>query len=181
MNNTNQLSKIKIYAKEIRFFVFFIFLFFSLQTLHYVARPYITPFVVHTLTTSGSSKLINIIMPKENTSSHKAYLSSGHFKLKIARGCEGIEGVIILLAAILAFPAGIKSKLFGIIGGVFVLYFLNLFRIAGLYYTLKYKPVLFDMMHVYVGQTLIILFAFLYFIAWLNIQMNINEKNIQTN
>ncbi|MBC2717702.1 MAG: archaeosortase/exosortase family protein [Desulfobacteraceae bacterium] len=175
------MSKIKTFRKEIRFFIFFILLFFLFQTLHYIVRPYISPFVVHTLTTSGSSKLINIIMPKENTSSQKEYLSSGHFKLKIARGCEGIEGVIILIAAILAFPAGIKSKLFGIIGGIFVLYILNLFRIAGLYYTLKYKPALFDMMHVYVGQTLIILIAFLYFIAWLNIQMNINGKYIQTN
>ncbi len=181
MNNTNQFSKIKTFRKEIRFFIFFISLFFALQTLHYIVRPYITPFVVHTLTTAGSSKLINIIMPEENTSAQKEYLTSGHFKLKIARGCEGIEGVIILIAAILAFPAGIKSKLFGITGGIFVLYVLNLFRIAGLYYTLKYKPVFFDMMHVYVGQTLIILIAFLYFIAWLNIQMNINGKNIQTN
>lgn len=180
MNNTAQISKENSHRKEIRFFVFFIFLFFALQSLHYVVRPYITPFVVHTLTTGGSSKLINIIMPKENTSPQKEYLASGPFKLKIARGCEGIEGVIILIAAILAFPAGIKSKLFGMIGGVFVLYGLNLFRIAGLYYTLKYKPVLFDMMHIYVGQTLIIFFAFLYFIAWLNLQMPINGKNHQT-
>lgn len=180
MNTSSKSSKTQTHHKEIRFFIFFILLFFALQTLHYVTRPSITPFVVHTLTTSGSSKLINMIAPNENTTPQKEYLTSGHFKLKIARGCEGVEGVIILIAAILAFPAGIKSKLFGITGGIFVLYILNLFRIAGLYYTLKYKPALFDMMHIYVGQTLIILIAFLYFIAWLNIQMSINEKINQT-
>jgi exosortase family protein XrtM len=178
--NGTQSQKKNSYHKEIRFLAYFILLFFALQTLHYISRPYTTPFVVHTMTTSGSSKLINIIMPEEKTYSQKEYLASGHFKLKIARGCEGIEGVIILIAAILAFPAGKKSKLFGITGGIFVLYILNLFRIAGLYYILKYNPVLFDMMHVYVGQTLIILFAFLYFIAWLNIQMSFNENSIPT-
>jgi len=177
MNNLFQSKKGRAYRREIRFFIIFIFLFFALQTLHYIVRPYITPFVVYSLTTGGSSKLINIITPDENTQPQKQYLTSGQFKLKIARGCEGIEGIIILVAAIVAFPAGVKSRLFGIIGGVFVLYFLNLFRVAGLYYTLKYKPALFDMMHIYVGQTLIILFAFLYFIAWLNIQMNLNEKH----
>lgn len=170
------MLKIAGYRKEIRFFIFFILLFFAFQTLHYFARPYIAPFVVHTLTTSGSAKLINILMPQEKIQPRNEYLVSGGFKLKIARGCEGIEGVIILLAAILAFPAGIKSKLFGIIGGTLVLYILNLFRIAGLYYTLRYKPALFDMMHVYVGQTVIIFIAFLYFVAWLNIQTAFHGK-----
>lgn len=171
------MLKINTYRKEIKFFVYFILLFFTFQTLHYFVRPYIAPFVVHTLTTAGSAKLINLVMPLEKVYPQNEYLVSGGFKLKIARGCEGVEGVIILMAAILAFPAGIKPKLLGIIGGTFVLYILNLFRIAGLYYTLRYKPVLFDMMHVYVGQTLIILIAFLFFVAWLNILMNLNEKN----
>jgi len=87
-----------------------------------------------------------------------------------------MEGIIILVAAILAFPAGIRSKIFGLLGGVFVLYILNLFRIAGLYYILRYKPVWFDLMHIYVGQTIIIFMAFIYFIAWLNLQMEKNGK-----
>jgi len=171
------MAKLDSYRKEIRFFIYFIFLFFALQVLHYIARPHITPFVVHHLTTGGSSRLINLITPQENTRTQNEYLISGSFKLKIARGCEGIEGVIILLAAILAFPAGIKFKSMGVIVGVFVIYSLNLFRVAGLYYTLKYKPGLFDMMHIYVGQTLIILVAFLYFIIWLTLQVRLDGKS----
>ena len=177
VDNTNQMLKINILRKEIKFFILFILLFFSLQTLHFFARSYITPFWVYTMTTSGSSKLINFMTPEENTYSQKDYLSSGQFKLRIVRGCDGIASIIILIAAILAFPAGIKSKLVGLTGGIFVLYVANIFRTAGLYYTLKYKPKLFDIMHVYAGQTVIILIAFLYFIAWLNIQMNIDGKN----
>jgi len=151
-------------------------LFFLFQTAHYISRPYLSPFVVNTLTAGGGSKLINIVMPSEKTVSQNEYISSGNFKLQIARGCEGMEGIIILVAAILAFPAGIRSKIFGLLGGVFVLYILNLFRIAGLYYILRYKPVWFDLMHIYVGQTMIIFMAFIYFIGWLNLQMGKNGK-----
>ena len=171
------MSKFNSYRKEIRFFIYFIFLFFALQALHYIARPHIKPFVVNYLTTGGSSRLINLMTPGENTRTQEEYLISGSFKLKIARGCEGIEGVIILLAAILAFPASIKFKSIGVIVGIFVIYGLNLFRVAGLYYTLKYKPGLFDMMHIYVGQTLIILVAFLYFIIWLTLQVRLDGKS----
>ena len=142
-----------------------------------MARPNIAPFVVDTLTAGGSSRLINILMPEEKTVSQNEYIRSGSFKLQIARGCEGMEGIIILIAAILAFPAGIRSKILGLMGGIIVLYGLNLFRIAGLYYILKYKPVWFDLMHIYVGQTVIIFMAVIYFIAWLNLQTETNEKN----
>jgi exosortase family protein XrtM len=171
------MSTIDKYRKEIHFFTAFILLFFGFQAVHFFIRPHIAPFVVHTLTTAGSAKLINLVMPKEKTRAQNEYLVSGSFKLKIARGCEGIEGVIILAAAILAFPTGLKPKILGLAGGVLVLYILNLFRIVGLYYTLRYKPPLFDIMHVYVGQTLIIFFAFLYFIAWLNLLMVFHGKD----
>lgn len=171
------MIKLNSYSKEIRFFIYFILLFFSFQILHYIAKPYINPFLVHHMTTGGSSKLINLMTPAENTRAQAEYLISGSFKLQIAQGCEGMDGVIILLAAILAFPAGIKSKILGMFGGLIILYSLNLFRIAALYYTLKYKSAFFDMMHIYVGQTFIILMAFFYFITWLTIQTRADGKN----
>jgi len=177
LKSSNPSYWITAYRREIRFFLLFILLFFLLQTAHYITRPYTSPFIVNTLTASGSSKLINTIMPEEKTFSQDEFIGSGAFKLKIARGCEGVEGVIILIAAILAFPAGIRSKILGLAGGVVILYVLNLFRIAGLYYILKYRPAWFDLMHVYVGQTVIIFMAVIYFIAWLNLQMGKNGKN----
>lgn len=177
MKKSNQISKIKFQHREIRFLLLFFLFFILFQIAQYIARPYTTPFLVHTLSAGVSSKLINMITPDEKTFSEQEYIVSGTFKLKIAQGCEGTEGIFILVAAILAFPAGLRAKIFGIIGGIFVLYGLNLVRIAGLYYILKKKPLLFDVMHVYIGQTMIILIAFIYFVGWLNLQMNANEEN----
>ena len=88
--------------------------------------------------------------------------------VEVRRGCEGIEGMLLLIAAMMAFPAGLRAKLAGMIGGILFVYVFNLARIAGLYYVVKYKPILFDMMHIYVGQIIIIFIALVFFIFWLS-------------
>jgi exosortase family protein XrtM len=177
MNNQNQIARlIQSNKKEIKFFIVFIVLFIFLQTIHFAVRPYVTPFIVYKLTTNVSSKVINILTPDEKSFCQQEYVTSGNFRLKIARGCEGIEGIFILIAAILAYPVGLKSKLKGLGGGILIIYCFNIARIVGLYYTLKYKPSLFDMMHMYVGQTVIIIIAVIYFIAWLNMMTLIHGK-----
>jgi exosortase family protein XrtM len=154
--------------REIRFFFLFIFIFFGLQTAYYYTRPYTTPFLVDMLTTGVSSKIINIITPHEKTFVQEGAITDGDFSVEIRRGCEGIEGMLLIISAILAFPSGIKAKAFGISGGILFIYVFNLARIAGLYYVVKYNPTLFDIMHIYVGQIVIIFIALVYFIVWLN-------------
>jgi exosortase family protein XrtM len=154
-------------AREIRFFVLFIIFFFALQTAHYFARPYTTPLLVDMLTTTVSSKIINFITPHEKTFVEEGAISDGNFMVEVRRGCEGIEGMLLLVAAILAFPAGLRAKFAGMVGGILFIYIFNLARIAGLYYVVKYRPALFDMMHVYVGQIIIIFIALIFFVLWL--------------
>jgi exosortase family protein XrtM len=163
--------------REIRFFLFFIFIYFALQTAYYYARPYTTPFLVDKLTTSVSSTIINLLTPHEKTYVKDGAITDGDFMVEIRRGCEGIEGILLLTAAILAYPGGIGAKCYGLFGGIFFIYFFNLARIAGLYYIVKYNPTLFDMMHIYVGQIVIIFVALVYFILWLSILERIQEKN----
>ena len=154
-------------AREIRFFIGFVALFLILQAAHYATRDYTTPFLVDTMTTRASSVLINIITPGENTVVRGNAIVGGA-TVEIMRGCEGIEGMLLLLAAVLAFPARLPAKIYGIMGGILFIYLFNLARIAGLYYTVRYKPALFDMMHIYVGQTVIIIISLIFFIFWVS-------------
>ena len=55
------------------------------------------------------------------------------FGVRIERGCNGLEAVIILFAAIFAFPAPFKNKLIGFTAGFFAIQLLNLVRIISLY------------------------------------------------
>lgn len=163
-------------AKEIRFFIGFIVLFVLLQAAHYFTRSYTASFLVDTMTTRASSALINIITPNEKTVVSGGAIIGGA-TVEVMRGCEGIEGMLLLIAAVLAFPARALFKLYGIIGGILFIYVFNLARIAGLYYTVRYKPALFDMMHIYVGQTVIIIISLIFFIFWVSRIERIPQNN----
>lgn len=158
----------RTYKKEIRFFWIFIILFFAFQIAYYIVRPYTTPILVDRLTTGAASKMVNFLTPGENTRVIDGAISNGRIMVKIRKGCEGIEGMLLLMAAIFAYPAAFRLKAVGILLGIFVIYAFNLMRIAGLYYIIEYKPSLFDLMHIYVGQIIIIMVSLIFFIAWLS-------------
>jgi exosortase family protein XrtM len=129
------------------------------------------------MTSEVSSSIINFITPQEKTSVREGAITDGNFIVDIRRGCEGIEGMLLIIAAVLAFPTGLWAKLMGILGGILFIYIFNLVRIVGLYYIVKYKPALFDMMHIYVGQVIIIFVALVFFIIWLSRLEKFSGKN----
>ena len=154
--------------REIRFFLLFLLFFFLGQAAHYSVRDYTTPLLVYKLNAQVSSKIINIITPSEKTFVRENVIGSRDFTIRIAEGCEGIEGILLLAAAIFAFPMGFMKKVYGVLAGCLMIYASNLLRIIALYYTLKYKPDMFDTMHIFIGQTFIILVGLAFFIIWIN-------------
>lgn len=89
------------------------------------------------------------------------------FAIGIAPGCDGIEAVIILIAAIGAFPAPWKHKLVGIGLGFVAIQTLNLVRIVSLFYLGQWNQTLFDWFHLYLWQALIMLDALGVWLVWL--------------
>jgi len=157
------------HSAEVRFVLYFILFFIALQVLHYSVRSFTTPLLVYRLNAQVSSRIINVITPEEQSYARDDMIGSGSFSIKIAQGCEGIEGILLITAALLAFNMGIKQKIAGIVAGSVILYGANLVRIIVLYYTLKYKPAMFDVAHVYIGQTFIIFVGILFFMAWIKV------------
>ncbi len=93
--------------------------------------------------------------------------ASGTFVVSIERGCNGIEAVIILVSAILAFPAPWKHKLYGLVFGFLAIQLLNVVRIVSLFYLGMWSPVWFKWFHEYLWQALIVLDALIVFLVWL--------------
>lgn len=153
--------------KECTFFIVFIFIFIAAQSLYYFSRPLKVPFYIQITNARLSSVVINLITPKEETFIDGKNIKSGGFSLGIAWGCEGVEGIFLIVAALTAYSIKRKWKLYGILAGTVFLYAMNIFRIIFLYYIVKYNPTLFDIMHVYVGQTFIIFFGVLFFVTWI--------------
>ena len=93
--------------------------------------------------------------------------TSNNFAISIERGCNGVEAVIILVSAMLAFPASWKHKLAGIGIGFVAIQLLNLVRIISLFYLGQWNRVWFDWFHLYLWQALIVLDALVVFLLWL--------------
>ncbi len=93
-------------------------------------------------------------------------ISTG-FAVSIEPGCNGVEAVIILFAAIMAFPAPFKHKLVGFGAGFIAIQLLNLVRIISLFYMGQWDKVWFDWFHLYLWQALIIIDALVVWLIWL--------------
>ena len=89
------------------------------------------------------------------------------FGVRIERGCNGLEAVIILFSAMFAFPAPFKNKLIGFVIGFFAIQLLNLVRIISLYYLGQWNYTAFEWFHLYLWQALIILDALVVWLIWL--------------
>ena len=88
--------------------------------------------------------------------------------LNVLFGCNGLEAFLIYIAAILSFPAGLKKKAVGILAGFLIIQGLNILRIAALCLCAVYLKQYFYYFHIYVAQGIMIAFALVLFLLWLN-------------
>ncbi|MGB4336235.1 MAG: exosortase H [Chromatiaceae bacterium] len=89
------------------------------------------------------------------------------FAVAIQAGCNGVEATIVLVAAMLAFPSPWKHKLWGILIGFLLVQALNLIRIISLFYIGQWNMQVFEWMHLYLWQALIMLDVLIIFLVWL--------------
>jgi len=151
----------------LRFLFLFILLFVVLQRTYIGTRAYTHNVINHWLNAVVSANLINVITPEESVVATDATLYSSGAAIDIRRGCEGFEVVIILAAAMLAYPMSWRSKWLGIVAGSVFIYVLNLVRIVSLYYVATYKQDIFDVMHLTMWQSALILLALGFFVFWI--------------
>lgn len=97
---------------------------------------------------------------------HGANLLSPAFSVRIDRGCDGLEAIAALCAAILVSPATMGPKLLGIVLGIVILMAVNLVRLASLFVIGIYWRAAFDMMHEEVWQAVMIVLAIVLWSIW---------------
>ena len=123
--------------------------------------------VVEQATVASSARLISWLSPTEGVRADGFRLISPRVRLSVLNGCEGTESILLLAAAVLAFPAPWRRKPAGLILGTVIIFLLNQARIVGLYFILRHRPAWFESMHGYIAPTLIVLAGSLFFILWL--------------
>ncbi len=89
------------------------------------------------------------------------------FAISIEAGCNGIEAAIILIAAMLAYPAPWKHRAIGILAGLTAVQALNIVRVISLFYIGQWSPKAFEWAHLYVWQALIMLDVLIVWMIWI--------------
>jgi exosortase H (IPTLxxWG-CTERM-specific) len=152
----------------IRFFVLFTILLvglFTLEILEPAEKYVILPFT--SLIADVSVWIVQLFDDNVEAFRNVIRNATTGFGVRIERGCNGVEALIILFAAIFAFPAPLKNKLIGFVIGFFAIQLLNLVRIISLFYLGQWNQVAFEWFHLYLWQALIILDALVVWLVWL--------------
>jgi len=102
----------------------------------------------------------------EGARTNNTMVTSPRFSVDIQHGCDAIEPSALFIAAVLAFPTSLRSKLPGVLLGTLALGGINLIRIVSLFYTGIFYPRAFQAMHVDVWQPIFILLALTFWIIW---------------
>lgn len=88
------------------------------------------------------------------------------FGVLIMPGCNGVEAVIVLAAAIVAFPAPLGRRLLGLLVGSLTIQVLNVVRIICLFYLGQWDYTVFEFAHLYLWPGLIMLDVLAIWIGW---------------
>ena len=153
--------------KEIQFLVLFVVLLgagFTLISVHWVNDHVIEPFTGGIAHASGAA--LNLL--GQNVTMQGTVIRNARFAVNIRNGCNGVEAMLIFLAAVLAFPASWKSRLAGLGLGILAIQVVNLVRVVALFLTGIYFPKIFDTSHTVIWQTIVILFGVVLWIFWAN-------------
>src|SRR5256886_17273669 len=151
----------------VSFFLWFLGLqatLFGLELTPWVQSWFVVPWT-NTLA-AISAGIVKLFDPQVLSQGKVLQSTSNGFAVSIEAGCNGVEATIVLVAAILAFPAPWKRKLVGLAIGIIAVQALNIIRVISLFYLGQWSFDAFDFAHQYVWQALIMLDVLIVWLLW---------------
>ncbi|MBC8022646.1 MAG: exosortase H [Burkholderiales bacterium] len=116
---------------------------------------------------SASASLITLVDPQVVASGKLLFSTANGFGVSIEAGCNGIEAALILIAAMLAYPAPWSHRAIGVVAGLAAVQALNIVRVISLFYVGQWSPRVFEWAHLYLWQALIMLDVLIVWLVWI--------------
>ena len=151
----------------LRFFVLFLLIqatLFGLELTPPVQRWFVVPWT--NALAQISTAIVTFFDPNVVAVGKVMRSTTNGFAVSIEAGCNGVEATIVLVAAILAFPASWKHKLIGLVSGIVAVQGLNVVRVISLFYLGQWDRQWFEWAHLYVWQALIMLDVLIVWLIW---------------
>ena len=152
----------------VRFFILFIVILAALFAAE--LTPPVQGAVVLPWTgalTTLSAGLMTLFDPQVAAHGKILQSTANGFAVSIEAGCNGIEAAIVLIAAMLAFPAPWKHRVIGILAGLSAVQALNIVRVISLFYLGQWNLKAFEWAHLYLWQALIMLDVLVVWLVWI--------------
>jgi len=102
----------------------------------------------------------------EPTQASGTLLTSPAFAVDVKNGCNGVEAMLLLVAAMLAFPATARQRFVGLAAGVAAVQIANLARVVSLFWLGVHHRDVFELFHAAIWQTALILLSVVLFVLW---------------
>ena len=106
-----------------------------------------------------------------------ALLSAGGFSVKIIDECSALFVFILFSSFVLAYPTSLKNKAIGLIFGIPSLFVVNTLRLTVVFFAGLWRPDLFEYVHAYLWQTIMIILVFISCLAWLHYVVMVTTRN----
>jgi exosortase H (IPTLxxWG-CTERM-specific) len=151
----------------IRFFAWFVgllTLLFLLELTPPVQAYFVMPWT--NMLASISTFIVTLFDPNVVATGNVMQNNVNGFAVAIEAGCNGVEAAIVLVAAMLAFPAPWRYRVLGIAIGIAAVQLLNIVRVISLFYIGQWDFSVFEWAHQYVWQALIMLDVLVVWLIW---------------
>ncbi|WP_027358196.1 archaeosortase/exosortase family protein [Desulforegula conservatrix] len=158
--------KSKQKLESVRFVILFFAAFAVLQLTIFISAKKIEPYIAEALHVKPICHIISILTSSVPVSQNGINIVSSNFSLSVDSACNGLDAILLVVSAIIAFRSNILKKIAGIILGSLFLYAFNILRILFLFYSNAFAPDFFDFLHVYAGQTLAVIVGVAFFFLW---------------
>jgi exosortase H (IPTLxxWG-CTERM-specific) len=145
----------------VRFFVLLLVCYVAVS-LKQVDAAVITPFTAGI--TSVSASILNLF--GEKVTRNGTMIIGGGFAVDIKNGCNGVEAMLFLCAAMVAFDAPVKARVAGLLMASVGVQLLNLVRIVTLFLLGRHRREWFEAFHLAIWQSVIFGAAVLMFVLW---------------
>jgi exosortase H (IPTLxxWG-CTERM-specific) len=151
----------------LRFFAAFVVLqavLFGLELTPWAQEYFVVPWT--NALAAISAWLVTVVDPGVASEGKILRSTVNGFAVSIEAGCNGVEATIVLVAAMLAFPAPWKNRLVGLAAGIIAVQGLNVVRVISLFYLGQWNMRAFEWAHLYVWQALIMLDVLVVWLVW---------------
>lgn len=149
----------------------FLGVFFTLQYAWERSRD--TPIerlIIDRATVAPAAWWIARLWPDQTVSAQGHSLIAAHYRLNILNGCEGLETLLLLIAAFFAYPFSWRQRALGSGLGALLIYVLNQGRIVLLWYANQHSPQLFGLLHGTILPLVMVAISLIFFVAFLPLQ-----------